>query len=94
MAPPHGVLHFPPPPPPFLPSVPLCAQGPPMAVELPTMAPLSLLPPTWSFPWRPLLSPWRPLQARQQEALLPTCSPVQSSSSTFLGPAVPDQRRP
>jgi hypothetical protein len=26
------------------------------------------------FPWCPLLFPWRPLQARQQEALLPTCS--------------------
>ncbi|ONM32239.1 hypothetical protein ZEAMMB73_Zm00001d040973 [Zea mays] len=29
------------------------------------MAPLSLLPPTWSFPWRPLLSPlpWQPSPA-------------------------------
>jgi hypothetical protein len=78
MAPPHGVLPFFPPP--FLPSIPMCAQGPPMAAELPTMAPLSLVPPTWSFPWRHLLSPWRPLQARQQEVLLPTCSPVQASS--------------
>ena len=63
MAPPHGVLPFFPPP--FLPSVPVCAQGPPMAAELPTMAPLSLLPPTWSFRWRPLLSPfpWQPSPA-------------------------------
>jgi hypothetical protein len=42
------------------------------------MAPLSLLPPTWSFPWRPLLSPfpWQPspwlssLGARRRPTLL------------------------
>jgi hypothetical protein len=72
----------------FLPSIPVCAQGPPMAAELPTMAPLSLLPPTWSFSWRHLLSPWHPLQARQQEVLLPTCSPVQANND------VPRSSRP
>jgi hypothetical protein len=50
----------------------LLPQSAPCSPATP-MAPAKLEQPS-SFPWRPLLSHWRPLQARQQEALLLTCS--------------------